>query len=159
MPRYIPSSRLTNPHWKDPAISIIFVTFFWTLSCLSLALQRDTWTQHSRRVSPALSRGEGFPPSSYWQCRGCWPSLVQGHIAVSCSSCYAPGCLSLPCRNDLHLVSHQRTLGHGATPPQLKDFTYPIKGLECKRILHIEIIYKAALCTLVYYILERADAV
>lgn len=106
-----PFLRADQPPLERSCNFNLFATFFWILSCLSLALWRHNWTQHSRCVSLVLSRGEGLPTPSCWLCRGCWPSSVQGHIPVSCSSCYAPGSLSLPCRADLHLVRHKRTLG------------------------------------------------
>lgn len=48
-------------------------------------------------VSPVLSRQEGSPPLNCWwwssQCSpgGCWPSLLQGHVAGSSSYWCLPG--------------------------------------------------------------------
>lgn len=80
-----PSSLSLSLYDKCFNASVVFVTLCRTHFGLS------HWPWHSRCVPAVLSGGAGSPQpcgnALKWSPGCCWPSLLQGHAAGSCSAC------------------------------------------------------------------------
>lgn len=81
-----------------------------------LYCRAQTWTEHSRCVSPGLSRTEGSSPLTCWQyssvcCTGhCSCCLLQAYIAGSWSTGCLPGPSDLPGNTAFQMVGPEHIL-------------------------------------------------
>lgn len=66
---------------------ILFLALCWILSCSLILGRQDQLDQHLTGISAVLSRWEGSPTSTFWQCRSCWVSML-------CSTCCSEGSLT-----------------------------------------------------------------